>query len=179
MSIRSQHRPGRRFSLVVPALVLLVAATAAAWTAQLLPVPWPSMEAHQFHHQAGHHESEAVPLAAAALGTVLSAIAVWGVAAVVRHWSSAGVAALVLLLGCSAFETAIHAVHHLADPESAAACPASWASQHVEGKGEDLPAIGSPATAIETPAPSRTDGLRPVSSFGIHEGRAPPRPSTT
>lgn len=133
------------------------------------------------HHPASHDEIASPPLArqgpAGGAAAAVAALGVWGVTAVARRWRRATVAALVLLVGSFTVETGAHAAHHLADPEKASSCAASWASQHIEGTGEDAPDIRPPVTALGAPAPACPDGHHPLSTRVLPEGRAPPRPS--
>jgi hypothetical protein len=50
-----------------------------------------------------------------------------------RRWPCGLAIPLVLLVGVSACETAIHSAHHLKDPRQAERCPIYSASQHVTG----------------------------------------------
>ena len=124
---------------------------------------------------AGDDQSESPSPGTTGLGDLLAAAFGVGTALAARRWPRAATAALGLLLGVSALETGIHSVHHLADPEKAAACAGAWASQHVDGAGADCPVVGPPAPVIELPPASRVGGLRALVSLGVPEGRGPPR----
>jgi ABC-type Fe3+ transport system permease subunit len=52
-----------------------------------------------------------------------------------RRWPSRSTIAVTLMLCLAMFTygTAVHSVHHLADPEKAAQCSVSLASQHISG----------------------------------------------
>jgi len=124
---------------------------------------------------AGDDQSESPSPGTTGLGDLLAAAFGVGTALAARRRPRAAMAALGLLLGVSALETGIHSVHHLADPEKAAACAGAWASQHVDGAGADCPVVGPPAPVIELPPASRVGGLRALVSLGVPEARAPPR----
>jgi hypothetical protein len=81
---------------------------------------------------------------------------------------------LTLAVGVFALESAVHSVHHLADPETAATCPVLSGSQHL-GWGE------TPKTAYDAPPPRvapapalRADAAKPSLIRRPHQERAPP-----
>jgi hypothetical protein len=66
------------------------------------------------------------------------------------RWRRLAVPALVLVLGTFTFGTAVHSVHHLADPTRAPECPVFSAAQHVSGtltEPSDIYASGLTAPA--------------------------------
>ena len=80
---------------------------------------------------------------------------------------------LALVLGFVTFESAVHAVHHLSDPEEAAQCQVLAVSQHLSGVGAATPEVGTQLLAMEAPAPAGTErSLRNL--FRPDIGRAPP-----
>ena len=84
-------------------------------------------------------------------------------------------AALGLLLAVFACETAVHSVHHLAEPAAGERCPGYAASQHVSGLSAapatpDLPPLARLAGA----AAAAAEPLVSQISAGAH-CRAPPR----
>ena len=81
---------------------------------------------------------------------------------------------LALLLDFVAFESALHSVHHLSDPEEAAQCYVLAVSQHLTGVGAETPEVSTQLLAVEPPAPAGTErSLRNL--FRPDFGRAPPR----
>ena len=82
--------------------------------------------------------------------------------------------ALVLLLAIFAFESGLHAVHHLNDQDRGESCGVASASQHVAGTEADR------GLAADAPAPAEPMLVAPVRvirsarSLGPHDSRAPP-----
>ena len=96
------------------------------------------------------------------------------VAAATRRGRTTIALALALLVGVFGLEAAVHSVHHLADPQSAASCPLYAASQHTQSDISATPLSGAPTW---TSAPAVALDLRPLvplPAFSAHEGRAPP-----
>jgi disulfide bond formation protein DsbB len=90
-----------------------------------------------------------------------------------RGWRAATVA-LALVVALFGLESAVHSVHHLADPQAAASCAVLSASQHAPGTCADIPDVGTPTwTAGPSPAVG-AQIIRPLQAFGFPEGRAPP-----
>ncbi len=81
---------------------------------------------------------------------------------------------LSLALGVFTLETAVHSVHHLTDPETAATCPVLSGSQHLSwGEGEAA-ATDAPSLCA-FPAPLlRSEGAPQSLIYRPHQGRAPP-----
>ena len=80
---------------------------------------------------------------------------------------------LALILGFVAFESTLHSVHHLSNPEEAAQCQVLAVSEHLSGVGVETPGVCSQLPAAEAPAPARAvRGLATV--FRPDTGRAPP-----
>jgi hypothetical protein len=83
-------------------------------------------------------------------------------------------AALVALLGVIAFESGVHAVHHLDNPRSAARCAVASAAPHMGGTADACTAstpglLATPDRVVIVEAP--TSAARPLSPA---RGRAPP-----
>jgi hypothetical protein len=82
--------------------------------------------------------------------------------------------ALSLVLTVFTFETAVHSVHHLADPHSGVDCPVLSGSQHLAWGAADLVGTDDPPLDVTTAPPVRSvDGPR----WQLHRpspGRAPP-----
>lgn len=88
------------------------------------------------------------------------------------RWREAALS-LALLLGFVAFESTLHSVHHLSNPEEAAQCHVLAVSQHLSGVGTETPGVCSQLLAVEPPAPVRTKrSLLTLVRPDI--GRAPP-----
>jgi hypothetical protein len=81
---------------------------------------------------------------------------------------------LSLALGVFTLEMAVHSVHHLADPETAATCPVLSGSQHLwwgeaQGAATDAPPLClAPAPFLRAEDAPQSLVYRP------HQGRAPP-----
>jgi hypothetical protein len=81
---------------------------------------------------------------------------------------------LAVFITIVAFESGVHAVHHLGDPDGGARCAVASVTSHLNGTADPLP-VQQPALAAPTghlgafePLPL---GTRPLSP---HRGRAPP-----
>ncbi len=91
-----------------------------------------------------------------------------------RRGRQTPVLAFCLLLALFGLESAIHSVHHLWDPQSAASCAFSSASQHAPGTAAVAADAGIHTWAAEAwPAPD-PDRASPFQAARPHEGRAPP-----
>jgi hypothetical protein len=64
------------------------------------------------------------------------------------RWRRAAVLGLALIITLFAFNTAIHSVHHLFQPQPGTECPLLWASQHAASTLADVDVL-----ALDTPAP--------------------------
>ena len=83
-------------------------------------------------------------------------------------------AALVVLVAIVAFESSLHAVHHLGDPDGAARCGVASVTSHLSGTADspwaEQPTLDTTTehVAISAPLPLDTRPLNP------QRGRAPP-----
>ncbi len=106
--------------------------------------------------------------------TVTGAAAAAANRAASRRGPQTTVLALCLLFALFSLESAIHSVHHLWDPRSAASCALSSASQHAPGAAAAAADAGVLTWVAEaSPAPD-PDPLSPFQTVRPHEGRAPP-----
>jgi hypothetical protein len=81
---------------------------------------------------------------------------------------------LSLAVGVFTVETAVHSVHHLGHPESAAACVVLTGSQHLSGtEGDAAPLDAPPLWVSAVPLPD-IDEIPPAQVRHPHLGRAPP-----
>jgi hypothetical protein len=81
---------------------------------------------------------------------------------------------LAFIVGAFAFETAVHSVHHLGDPDGAEACTAYASSQRVTGDvAQDTPVVAPLEADWRSPAESAPD-IAPPRFSRPDEGRAPP-----
>jgi hypothetical protein len=81
---------------------------------------------------------------------------------------------LSLVLGVFTLETAVHSVHHLADPETAANCPVLSGSQYLSWGEAQAAAADAPPLCV-APAPLLQAEDAPQSLiYRPHQGRAPP-----
>jgi hypothetical protein len=165
-----------RYSWLLGALathaLLLTAATAAAHPATHL------LDAHASGAPAiGHVEVGALAaLADGRLWAVLGLVAGLGLLPLaVRGLSGRAIAlGLSLALGVFTLESAVHSVHHLASPETAATCPVLASVEHL-GWGE-TPVVASvvpPAPVAATPVLAAEDTERSL-THRPRPGRAPP-----
>jgi hypothetical protein len=82
--------------------------------------------------------------------------------------------ALVLLLSVISVETAVHSVHHLSDPRSAASCQVFSGAQHVPGAVTVHADLVAPRLIVTGPLPHASDTTPPDRFARPDEGRAPP-----
>ena len=82
--------------------------------------------------------------------------------------------ALVLLLAIFAFESGLHAVHHLNDQDRGESCAVASASQHVAGTEVEGSLTGDAPAPAEPTRVASVRVIRSARSLGPHEGRAPP-----
>jgi hypothetical protein len=82
--------------------------------------------------------------------------------------------ATVLILGLFAFESGVHSVHHLNNPQSRAACSVAAATVHVAGTPVDgmlpEPVVLPSQEWLVLQQPPNFEAL----SLAVHQGRAPP-----
>jgi hypothetical protein len=90
-----------------------------------------------------------------------------------RAWHRS-VFALAFLVAVFGFESAIHSVHHLSDPQAAESCPMLSGSKHVDVASPALPDAGGPLWMAASADPVALDLAPPLSGLRTHDGRAPP-----
>jgi hypothetical protein len=83
-------------------------------------------------------------------------------------------AALSLLVGLLALESAVHSVHHLSDADAAAGCVVLSATQHVAGAGGGGADTGGPVLVASAAPVIEGERIPPLQPFRPFEGRAPP-----
>ncbi len=114
---------------------------------------------------------DALPAATSVLGVCL-AVAVLNL--LPRRRLRLGAMAFAVLLTIAAFETAVHAVHHLGDAEGAARCVVASVASHVSGTADpphtDPASLGATESCVAVVDPLQPD-TRPL---GPQRGRAPP-----
>jgi hypothetical protein len=92
----------------------------------------------------------------------------------VWRWRRMTALGLVLVMGTFTFGIAVHAVHHLSEPEKAAECLVFSLSQHVSGTLDEPCDVHAPGLAVTTASPDNPD----VPTFILRRGsdlpRAPP-----
>jgi len=158
------------FLLVGPGLAWGHPAPAGTFDVRGIPVPLPSAATDLSSSPPpapGPSSPSPLPvatflLAALALGAVL-----W------RRKKAAAVC-LVLTLGFFAFETALHSVHHLADPQKGAQCQIFSTSQHVSGATTEAWDLCAPAPLVDGLPFPYGDTTPPASFLRPDQGRAPP-----
>jgi hypothetical protein len=84
------------------------------------------------------------------------------------------VLALALLVAVFAFESAVHSVHHLLDPQAADSCTFLAGSKHTDTASPSVPDAGAPLWTAASAAVIDADLAPPLCGFRTHEGRAPP-----
>jgi disulfide bond formation protein DsbB len=82
--------------------------------------------------------------------------------------------ALVFVLSVISIETAVHSVHHLSDPQSAASCQVFSGSQHVPGTVTVHADLWTPRLIIAGPPALAPSTIPPDRFARPDEGRAPP-----
>lgn len=81
---------------------------------------------------------------------------------------------LSLALGVFTLETAVHSVHHLADPETAATCPVLSGSQHLSWGEAQAAATDAPAFSAAPGPLLRSENAPQSPIYRPCQGRAPP-----
>ncbi|HYB69241.1 MAG TPA: hypothetical protein VEH80_01150, partial [Candidatus Bathyarchaeia archaeon] len=141
----------------------------------------PLLDLHAREGGHAHHEPAAAaptpdlplspgfPLAA---GLVLLAV-VW-----IARQSGVRVHALALALsvtvGVFGLESAVHSVHHLDNPETAASCAVLAGSQHVSWADDALVSLDAPTLSVSEAPQAEFDRIPPVRIHAPRLGRAPP-----
>jgi len=90
-----------------------------------------------------------------------------------RAWHRS-VFALALLVAVFGFESAVHSVHHLSDPQAADSCTFLSGSKHADTASPSVPDTGAPLWTAASAAAIDADPAPPLRGFRTHEGRAPP-----
>ena len=134
---------------------------------------------HAHHHAWDLLASVMTAVPPAGLDALLVAVAGLGLAWALRRHHRAWPVALAIVVTSGAFETGLHGVHHLADPEGAAKCAVAAASAHSDGVSAESRSIPAPEIVVHGAAPACQDVLRVDSLHGIPDGRAPPLRSST
>lgn len=81
---------------------------------------------------------------------------------------------LSLVLAIFTHEAAVHSVHHLASPETAAACPVFSGSQHLSWGETQAVATDAPPPCVAPAPPLGAKAAPPSLMYRPHQGRAPP-----
>ena len=116
-----------------------------------------------------HHEPSA-----ALIATLLLAASALGIAVAGRCRRPAAILTLGLLVGLFGVESAVHSVHHFADPQGAASCALFAASQHDDNAGGAGAITEVPTWTVEPSPPPAIAPIGSLQAFRSHEGRAPP-----
>ena len=90
-----------------------------------------------------------------------------------RAWQRS-VSGLALLIAVFGFESAVHSVHHLSDPQGADSCTLLSGSKHLDTASPALPDAGGPLWTATPAIPVDGNLEPPLRSVRTHEGRAPP-----
>jgi hypothetical protein len=116
--------------------------------------------------------SPAVP--GAPLTVILYVLTAVAMAHGVWRWRRMTALGLVLVLGTFTFGIAVHAVHHLSEPEKAGECLVFSASQHVSGTLDEPCDVHAPGLAVTTASPDNPDVPTFVLHYRFDLPRAPP-----
>ena len=169
-----RHRSGR--TLTALGLISLLLAMAPA-VAQATAPHLPDLHAHEVAHSVapGGLSRAAFPVGLLLLaGLALLGALGWWRRAGARSRGAAVAVALSLVLTVFTFETAVHSVHHLADPKSGADCPVLSASQNLAWGAADLVSTDRPALDVTTAPSIRSDAGPRWQPYRPSQGRAPP-----
>jgi len=123
-----------------------------------------------------HDGAHAHAHAAGAIPAALSALAVALLAAPRARRRPVVVAALIVCLTVFAFETALHAVHHLGQPDAHGACAVASATAHLTGACASVADTGAPTPVSLGAASLGPRQFPPCQPIRPREGRAPPVP---
>jgi hypothetical protein len=110
----------------------------------------------------------------APLVVVLCLLTAVAIASHLWRWRRTAALGLTLVLGTFTFETAIHSVHHLLEPERAGTCLMFSASQHMTGATPEACDIHAPAWFTPTPSPDLSDVPSLSAGCRIDLPRGPP-----
>lgn len=128
-------------------------------------------------HAVGHTELPALGLPTDRLWWagfwLVAGLGLWRLAACRRRGRMVALG-LSLLLGVFAMESAVHSVHHLADPETAAACPVLSGSQHLTWGEVAAVASSAPPLCAALVRPLRAEEPAYSLVYRPHQERAPP-----
>jgi hypothetical protein len=91
-----------------------------------------------------------------------------------RQWRRMAIFGLALVLSTFTFGTAVHAVHHLTEPQKAAECPVFSASQHISGTLTEPSDLYVPLLAIAAAFPGTCEAPPFTPCFQLAQPRAPP-----
>jgi hypothetical protein len=99
-----------------------------------------------------------------------------GLSGAMGRWRRAAALGLVLIITLFAFNTAIHSVHHLLQPQPGTECPLLWASQHATGTLADVDvlALDAPPLAAENAALPVSEAIPSDCFWYPAQERAPP-----
>ena len=104
---------------------------------------------------------------------LLGALAGWRRAGPTARGRAIAVALSLVLIGFTV-ETAVHSVHHLADPEAGADCSVLSGSQNLAWGAADLVAADGPPLDVTSAVPVRSDDGARSTPPRPSQGRAPP-----
>jgi hypothetical protein len=121
---------------------------------------------------AAHPTSSA--MCGAPLAVILFVFTAVAMAQGVWCWRRMTALGLVLVLGTFTFGIAVHAVHHLSEPEKAAECLVFSVSQHVSGTLDEPCDVHAPGLAVTTASPDNPDVPTFILRCGSDLPRAPP-----
>lgn len=167
----SRTRGGQCVSLLV-VLTFLLVTPSLSWghAAAALPLP-PSQESVPEPSIPDGVPSGASPSLPPVALLLLAAL---GLGWVTWRWRRVAALSLALVLGFFAFETAVHSVHHLSDPQKATQCQVLSASQHVTGAPAETSGLCAPPLAAEARPSAGAESLLPPGFLRPDQGRAPP-----
>jgi hypothetical protein len=161
------------------AFTLVLAGHTLAWAHVDPSAVLPSSQALPFESPATHPWFPSTLPVPAAIPVLPLVIILFGVTALIackgmRQWGRPTALGLVVVLGVFTFATAVHAVHHLAEPGKAAECLVFGASQHVSGAAAEPCDLAAPELTLAASLFDITDRPARTPTFHPAQPRAPP-----
>lgn len=161
--------------LVALAVFLTTPALAGPHGALAGPFPAPSgftSDLTPTHGTSAQHPASDARNAGFALAIVIAALLRLG--RVIGRPGRLAAFALGFVLSAVSVETAVHSVHHMSDPRSAASCPVLSGSQHVPGALTAHADVWALRLIVARPLAVVPDTIPPDRFARPDEGRAPP-----
>jgi hypothetical protein len=167
-----RHLHAKALAALTFLLLSVGAGAVMADPAHSTPAPWADAPA-PVGHASGHFPP---PQSEIPIGIVLSMGLALLAGVSLRRLPAGRIMALGLSLAVSVFtlEAAVHSIHHLADPATAATCPVLSGSQHLSWGEAPAPEIGAPSLRTAAAPLVTAEDAPPSLLYRPHQGRAPP-----